>query len=163
MSTWFECKVKYTKIDEVTGKEKKVTEPYLLDAVSFTDAEKRIYKEMETYVSGEFFVTNIKVVNFSELIPNEQGDRWFKCKLTYVSIDEEAGKERKINSYLLVQSNTIKEAYDQIDEYMKSSVSDYSIPAIAESPILDVFPYYSEEEEIPKNLIPLANAEAEAE
>jgi hypothetical protein len=161
MSIWFECKVKYTKIDEVTGKEKKVTEPYLLDAVSFTDAEKRIYKEMETYVSGEFFVTNIKVVNFSELLPNEQGDRWFKCKLTYVSIDEEAGKERKINSYLLVQSNTIKEAYDQIDEYMKSSVSDYSIPAIAESPILDVFPYYSEEEEIPKNLIPIAEAEAE--
>jgi hypothetical protein len=161
MSTWFECKVKYTKIDEATGKEKKVTEPYLLDAVSFTDAEKRIYKEMETYVSGEFFVTNIKVVNFSELLPNEQGDRWFKCKLTYVSIDEEAGKERKINSYLLVQSNTIKEAYDQIDEYMKSSMSDYSIPAIAESPILDVFPYYSEEEEIPKNLIPLAEAEAE--
>lgn len=161
MSSWYECKVKYNKIDDTTGKEKKVTEPYLIDAVSFTDAEKRIYKEMETYVSGEFFVTNIKVVNFSELIPNEQGDRWFKCKLTYVSIDEEAGKERKINSYLLVQSNTVKEAYDQIDEYMKSSVSDYSIPAIAESPILDVFPYYSDEEEIPKNLIPLAEAEGE--
>ena len=159
MSAWYECKVKYTKIDETTGKEKKVTEPYLIDAVSFTDAESRIYKEMETYVSGEFTVSNIKVDNFSELMPNENGDRWFKCKLVYVSIDEEKGKERKINSYLLVQANDVREAYDQVTEYMKNSISDYTIPAISESPILDVFPFYSEEEEIPENLKPLAEVE----
>lgn len=155
MSVWFECKVKYIKIDDTTGKEKKVTEPYLIDAVSFTDAESRIYKEMETYVSGEFSVSNIKVVNFSELLPNETGDRWFRAKLVYVSIDEEAGKEKKINSYLLVQANDVREAYNHITDYMKNSISDYTIPSIAESPIMDVFPFYSEEE-IPKNLKPLS-------
>ena len=159
MSVWFECKVKYTKIDETTGKEKKVTEPYLIDAVSFTDAESRIYKEMETYVSGEFSISNIKVVKFAELLPNENGDRWFRVKLVYVSIDEEAGKERKINSYLLVQANDIKEAYDEVVRYMQNSVSDYTIPSISESPIMDIFPFYSEEEQIPANLKPLAEVE----
>jgi hypothetical protein len=159
MSAWFECKVKYTKIDETTGKEKKVTEPYLIDAVSFTDAESRIYKEMETYVSGEFSISNIKVVKFAELLPNESGDRWFRVKLVYVSIDEEAGKERKINSYLLVQANDIKEAYDEVARYMQNSVSDYTIPSISESPIMDIFPFYSEEEKIPANLKPLAEVE----
>ena len=159
MSVWFECKVKYTKIDETTGKEKKVTEPYLIDAVSFTDAESRIYKEMETYVSGEFSISNIKVVKFAELLPNENGDSWFRVKLVYVSIDEEAGKERKINSYLLVQANDIKEAYDEVVRYMQNSVSDYTIPSISESPIMDIFPFYSEEEQIPANLKPLAEVE----
>ena len=159
MSVWFECKVKYVKTDEATGKEKKVTEPYLIDAVSFTDAESRIYKEMETYVLGDFSVSNIKVVNFAELLPNDTGDRWFRVKLVYVSIDEEAGKERKVNSYLMVQANDVREAYDHVTVYMKNSVSDYTIPSISESPIMDIFPFYSEEEAIPVNLKPMAEVE----
>jgi len=157
MSVWFECKVKYIKIDEKTGKEKKVTEPYLVDAVTFTDAESRIYKEMETYVYGEFSVSNIKVLNFSELLPNENGDRWFRVKLVYMSIDQESGKEKRINSYLLVQANDVREAYDQVTNYMKNSVSDYTVPSIVESPIMDVFPFHSEE--VPENLKPLAELE----
>ena len=78
MNTWFECKVKYEKMGN-DGKEKMVSEPYLIDAVSFTEAESRIHKELEPYISGDFFVSSIKIANFSELIPCEEGDRWFKC------------------------------------------------------------------------------------
>ncbi|QQS51145.1 MAG: DUF4494 domain-containing protein [Bacteroidota bacterium] len=140
MSTWFECKVKYKKTD-ANGKEKSVSEPYLVDAVSFTDAESRIHAELEAYISGEFNVTNIKKAGFSELIFNEQGDRWFKCKLSMTLLDEEKGMERKSNTYLLMQANNVKEAYLAVEKLMAGSVSDYSIPSVAESPIMDVFSY----------------------
>ena len=157
MSTWYECKVKYQKTDQ-NGKEKKVSEPYLVDAVSFTDAEKRINEEMEPYITGEFIVTNIKIANYSELHPSENGDRWFKCKVSYINLDEEKGVEKKTNTYILMQSNSVKEAYEAIEDLLSDSVSDYEIPAIAESPIMDVFPFYSEEK-IPENLIPIKELE----
>lgn len=145
MSTWFECKVKYEKLMQ-DGRQKKVTEPYLVDAVSFTDAEKRINEVLEPYISGEFFVNNIKIANYSDLIPSESGDRWFKCKVAYISFDEEKGIERKSNSYMLIQANNLKEAYENIEKAMAGMVSDYEIPAIQESPIMDVFPYFSKDE-----------------
>ena len=147
MSAWFECKVKYQKTDQ-SGKDKVVTEPYLIDAVSFTEAESRIHKVLEPYITGEFNVTNIKIANFSELIPDENGDRWFKCKVTFITLDEEKGVERKSNTYFLVQANNCKEAYDNVDKSMAGSVSDYSIPSVAESPIMDVFPYDANESEV---------------
>lgn len=157
MSAWFECKVKYQKIDQ-SGKEKLVTEPYMVDAVSFTEAESRIHTELEAYISGEFSVINIKIANFSELIPDETGDRWFKCKVTFITLDEEKGVERKSNTYMLVQANNLKEAYDNVEKSMAGSVSDYTIPSIAESPIMDVFPYSAEEkmntEEVENELVP---------
>ena len=159
MSTWYECKVRYQKMDQ-NGREKKVNEPYLVDAVSFTDAEKRINEVLEPYISGEFVVTNIKIANYSELHPNENGDRWFKCKVSYIMLDEEKGTEKKSNSYMLVQANNLKEAYDAIEDLMKGSVSDYEIPAIAESAIMDVFPFF-DKEEIPENLTPLKDIEEE--
>lgn len=146
MSTWFECKVRYEKMMP-DGREKKVNEPYLVDAVSFTDAEARIHEVLEPYISGEFFVNNIKIANYADLIPNENGDRWFKCKVSYISYDEEKGTERKSNSYMLIQANNLKEAYDNIEKSMEGLVSDYEIPAIQESPIMDVFPYFSKNEE----------------
>lgn len=157
MNSWFECKVKYDKIDN-EGRDKTVSEPYLVDAVSFTDAEKRVHKELEAYITGEFLVTNIKIANYSEIIPDENGDRWFKCKITYISLDEKSGKERKTNSYMLVQSNTVKEAYNKLEKELGDMVSEYSIPAIQESPILDVFPYDASES-IPEGLTPLDEAE----
>lgn len=147
MSSWFECKVRYEKIDQVSGKQKTVTEPYLIDAVSFTDAESRINKEMEPYISGEFNVTNIKRANFSELIPNDNGDRWFKCKVTYLTIDEEKGVEKRTNTYMLVQSNNVKEAYENVEASFLGMVTDYEIPMVQESPLLDVFPYYTSKED----------------
>lgn len=158
MSTWYECKVRYQKTDQ-NGKEKKVNEPYLVDAVSFTDAEKRINEMLEPYISGEFQVTNIKIANYNELHPNEAGDRWFKCKVAFVNLDEEKGVEKRSNTFMLIQANNVKEAYDSIVELLRGTVSDYEIPAIQESPIMDVFPYFDKDEEIPEHLTPLKEVE----
>jgi hypothetical protein len=142
---WYECKIKYRKTDE-TGLQKMATEPYLVDALSYTEAESRINEEMSAYISEEFKITNIKVANFTEIHPFENADRWFKSKVSLVAYDEESGKERKTNMYLLVQANDVKEAYENTIHVMKGTMGDYSIPAITESPILDVFPYFSGEE-----------------
>ncbi len=161
MNTWFECKAKYQKTDE-TGKDKMVSELYLIDAISFTEAESRINKELEPYISGEFFVSTIKIANFSELIPNENGDRWFKCKVAFISIDEEKGVEKRSNTYMLVQADNVKEAYDVLEKSLDDTMSDFEIPAIAESPIMDVFKYFTDDEvnkEIPANLTPLSEVE----
>lgn len=144
-ATWYECKVKYRKIDE-NGVQKVTTEPYLVDALSYTEAESRITQEMQSYISEEFKITNIKVANYSEIHPFENGDRWFRSKVSLIAYDEESGKERKTNLYMLVQANDVKEAYDNTITAMKNTMGDYTIPAIAESPILDVFPYFSGEE-----------------
>lgn len=147
MSTvWFECKVKYRKIDE-TGKQKVVTEPYLVDALSFTEAESRINVEMANYISEEFKVVNIKVANFSEIHPFENADRWFRSKISLLAYDEESEKERKTNLYMLIQANDVKEAFENTEQVMQNTMGEYSIPAIAESPIVDVFPFFSGEEE----------------
>jgi len=152
MSTvWFECKVKYRKIDE-TGKQKVVTEPYLVDALSFTEAESRINAEMANYISEEFKVVNIKVANFSEIHPFENSDRWFRSKVSLLAYDEESGKERRSNIYLLIQANNVREAYGNTEQVMQNTMGEYSIPAITESPIVDVFPFFSGEEEINENL-----------
>ena len=150
-ATWFECKVKYRKTHD-TGEQKVVSETYLLDAVSYTEAEQRMNEEMITLTSEEFQIMNIKVANFAEVHPFENSDRWFKSKVALVAVDEESGKERKTNVYMLIQANDLKEAYDNTITAMKGTMGDYTIPAISESPILDVFPYFSGEEgeEIPE-------------
>jgi len=144
-TTWYECKVKYRKTDE-TGLQKVTTEPYLVDALSYTEAESRINEEMSAYISEEFKITNIKVANYAEIHPFENCDRWFKSKVSLLAYDEESGKERKTNMYILLQANDIKEAFDNTTAVMKGTMGDYSIPAISESPIMDVFPYFSGEE-----------------
>lgn len=123
------------------------TDTYLLDAVSYTEAEARITEEMKAYTNEDFRIMNIKVANFSEVHPFENSDRWFKSKVSLVALDEESGKERKTNMYLLVQANDVKEAFENTTKAMESTMGDYSIPAITESPILDVFPYFTGEEE----------------
>lgn len=145
-ATWYECKVKYRKLQD-TGEQKVVTETYLLDAISYTEAEARINEEMASYTSEEFKITNIKVANFAEIHPVENSDRWYKSKVSLIAFDEESGKERKSNIYLLVQGNDLKEAFDNTNEAMKGTMGDYTIPAISESPIMDVFPYFSGEED----------------
>ena len=157
MNTWFECKVKYEKMGE-DGKEKMVSEPYLIDAVSFTEAESRMHKEMEPYITGEFFVSTIKMANYSELIPNEEGDRWFKCKATFISMDEEKGIEKRSNTYILVQANNVKEAYDNLTKSLEDTISEFEIPSVQETLIMDVF-NYSKNDDIPDNLTPVSEIE----
>lgn len=140
MNTWFEVKVKYEKID-ANGREKMVTEPYLIDAVSFTDAEARTHKELEPYISGKFNVVQMKIANFSDVIFNDDGDRYFKAKVAFISIDEEKGTEKKSNTYMLVQANDLQQVKPIIDEHLKDCVSDYEVPAVNETKIMDVFMY----------------------
>ncbi len=144
MHNWFECKVKYTKIDEKSGKDKSVTEPYLFDAVSFTEAEARIYKELKAYISTDFAVTNIRKANYTDIFPNDNGDRWYRCKISFVSIDEKAGKEKKISNQILVMASNVKEAFENIHAELGMTI-DFDVLSIAESPIMDFFPYFDGE------------------
>ena len=136
-------------MDEVTGMQKVKTEPFLVDAVSYTEAESRITEEMSVYLSDsdEITITNIRVANYAEIHPFENSDRWFKSKVSLIAFDEESGKERKTNQYLLIQANDVKEAYENTESVMKDTMGEYTIPAIAESPVMDVFPYFSGEED----------------
>ncbi len=165
MNTWFECKVKYETVDEQTGKEKKVNLPYLIDAVSYTEAESRIHAEMVQYVRGEFSVPSIKKANYTDLFFYDDGDKWYKCKVVFVSIDEKAGKEKKVSNQMLVLASDLKEAYDRINESMNGMTVDFDITSIIESNIADVFPYFKDEvnEPIPDHLTPLSEYEKKQE
>lgn len=145
MNLWFECKVKYLKINQESGREEKANESYLLDAVSYTEAEKRIYEELEKMISGEFSISRISKTNISEIVPSENGQYWYKAKVSFTSVDEESGKTKKLTQYLLVLANSIKEAFDTVEDHLSESMADYEVPAINISPIVDVFPFYSEE------------------
>jgi len=155
MNTWFEVSVTYVKMDE-NGRERKAKETYMLDAISFSEAETRIYKELQTMISGEFTVTRISKTRISEIIPSDNGSYWFKAKVRFITIDEETGKEKRVSQFMLVYSESIKEAYDQIIEAMQGMMCDFQQPSISESNIYDVFPYSaSEKSPIPANLKPL--------
>ena len=156
MQTWFECKVKYVKIDD-DGRERKVNEVYLVDAVTFTDAETRIIQQMQTMVRGEFMVDNIKKSNIVEIFPHENGEWWFKAKIGIVTIDENAGKEKKINNYFLVAADDIKQALQRLEEGLSYVLVPYQTTSLAVSTIVDVFPYFEDKvnQPIPSNLKPL--------
>ena len=158
MNTWFECTAKYAKMGE-DGREKKVSETYLLDAVSFTEAETRIYKELVSMVSGEFTVTRISKTKLAEIIPSEAGDRWYKAKVTFITFDEESGKEKRVSQFVLVFSDNVRNAYDQVIEAMKGMMADFEIGGITESPIVDVFPYVPEVQKIPENFTKVINGD----
>lgn len=142
MHTWFECKVRYEKQME-NGMNKTVNEPYLLDALSFTEAEKRIIEEMTPYVSGEFTVSDIKRGNYSELFFSDEdaADKWFKCKVVFILLDEKSGAEKKSSTMMLVQAADLRDALLKLDEGMKGTMADYQIASISETLIMDVYPY----------------------
>ena len=142
MHNWFECKVKYEKTME-NGLVKKVTEPYLVDALSFTEAEKRMIEEIKPFMTGEFLISDIKRANYSEVFfcDMESADRWFKCKLSFITLDEKSGAEKKTSSYSLVQAADLREAIKYLDEQMKGTIMDYQIASVAETALMDVFPY----------------------
>lgn len=155
--TWFECKIRYEKIME-NGMQKKVTEPYLVDALSFSEAEARIIEEVTSFISGEFTVSDIKRSNYSELFPcdEESADRYFKCKLNFITLDK-SGKERTTSTYILVQAADLRDAVKKLDEGMKGTMADYRIESIAETAIIDVYPY-EEEKSMDDNINKSANS-----
>ncbi|MEG2178828.1 MAG: DUF4494 domain-containing protein [Bacteroidales bacterium] len=145
MNNWFECKVKYEKTME-SGLQKKVTEPYLVDALSFTEAEARIIEEISPFMSGEFSIPNIRRANIHELFTNETGDRWYKAKVNFVTLDEKSGAEKKVASYALIQASDFPEALKNLLEGMKGTLADYEIASITETALMDIFPYAPKEE-----------------
>ncbi len=139
MSQWFETKVKYDKTMLDTGAIKSVTEPYLVDALSFTEAEARITKEMEPFVSGELTVTAVRKVRFEDVLYHEGSDRWYKVKINMITIDEKTGAEKRSASFSLVQASEFKLALDYFLEAMKSVLFDFEIVNITEMAYIDVF------------------------
>ena len=137
---WFECKVSYEKMME-NGVAKKVTEPYLVDALSFTEAEARIIEEMKPFISGEFVVTDIKRARIAELFFNENGDRYYRFKVYFISLDEKNGVEKRTAVQMLAQASDIKEAIAVLENGMKGTLADYEIASVSETLIMDVFSF----------------------
>ena len=145
MYNWFECKVRYEKMLE-SGMQKMVTEPYLVDAWSFTEAEARITEEITPYMSGEFSISDIKRVKYSESFFNETGDRYYRMRLYFITLDEKSGTEKKTATNMLVQASTLKEAVLIIEEEMEKSMVDYTIASATETAIMDVYQYTAQED-----------------
>lgn len=143
MHNWFQCNVNFEKMLE-NGMQKKVTEPYLVDALSFTEAEARIIEEIKPFISGEFTVTDIKRARLSELFFNENGDRYYKVKVYFITLDEKSGAEKRTGAKMLVQANTLKEAISVLEERMKGTMADWTLASVSETQIMDVFPFNSD-------------------
>lgn len=145
MHNWFTCKIRYEKTME-NGMQEKVTEPYLVDALSFTEAESRIIEEMTPFFQGEFVVAGVARANYEEIFPSEEefADRWFKCKLWFITLDEKSGAEKRTASNVLVQASDLRDAIKKLDEGMKGTMADYVIASVSETAIMDVYPYEAE-------------------
>ena len=139
---WFECKILYEKTME-DGLQKKVTETYTTDALSFTEAEQRIMEEMSSYISGEFDIKDIKIAPYKEIFFSDAdtADRWYKAKLQFITIDEKTAKEKRSSVNYLVNAGTLNGAVKNIDEVMGGTMIDYVIASVAETQIMDVYEY----------------------
>lgn len=143
MQKWFKCVVQYLKID-YDGRERKVSEPYLVDAVSYTDAEARIIAQLATMVRGEFVVKQITQTKIVEIFPSGIGGWFFLGKISIVTIDENAGKEKKINEQFLIEAEDFKDALKAFETGLSYILIPYEITSLAVSTIVDVFPYFGE-------------------
>jgi hypothetical protein len=141
MNNWFTVKVKYTKQLE-NGTFKRVSEPYLLAAMTFTDAEARIYEELGSVIRGEFDVVGISRTEIHDIFAYEDAYTWYKAKISYEREDGEGedAKKKKISQNFLVSAHSVKDAYERIRESLSTLMIDYQIPAIIVSPIVDIFP-----------------------
>lgn len=138
MALWFECKVRYDKTQE-DGSVKKVNEPYLVDALTFTEAEARIIDEMKPFISGEYSISSEKKTKISEIFFNEGADRYYMVKVNFITMDENSKTEKKTVSQILVQAYDFEDAVTKFKEGMKGTMADYEIASIAETMIMDVF------------------------
>ncbi|MBD5253748.1 MAG: DUF4494 domain-containing protein [Bacteroides sp.] len=138
MANWFECKVRYDKTME-NGSIKKVTEPYLVDALSFTESEARIIEEMTPFISGEYSVSAVKRTKIAEIFRDDSADRWYLVKVAFITIDEKTAAEKRAVSQILVAATGFKGAYDRFMEGMKGTMADFEIVSISETPIMDVY------------------------
>lgn len=146
MAKYFECKIRYEKQitdpnDKDCGKLKKVNEVYLVDALSYTEAEARIVKEVAQYIKGEYSITNIKQARLAELIFKDDDlcENWFTVKIKITVVDENSGTERLVPETLLVRAEDLSDALKRFKDAFKDSMADYIITSIAASPILEYY------------------------
>lgn len=139
MALWFECKVRYDKMQE-NGMVKKVNEPYLVDALTFTEAEARIIDEMKPFISGEYSISSEKKTKISEIFFNEGGDRYYQVKVNFITLDEKTGTEKKSATLILVQASDFEDALKNFLEGMKGTMGDFEIASITETQLMDVYP-----------------------
>lgn len=137
---WFETKIRYEKVAE-DGKQKKVTEPYVVDALTFTEAEAAIIEEMSSYISGDFQITGIAKASYGEIFFSEVGtdDKWYKTKLEFITFDEKTDQEKRSAVNYLVQAHTLQGAVANIESVMNTTAIDYAIVAVQETKIMDVY------------------------
>lgn len=138
MAQWIEVRARYDKMME-NGSVKKVTEPYLADALSCTEAEARVTEELQAYISGDFRISSVVTTKISEIFWDASGDRFYKVKVNFITIDEKTASEKKAATYILVQASSFKEAYDNFIDGMKGTMADYEIEAITETKLVDVY------------------------
>lgn len=146
MHTWFESKIRYEKTMP-DGLAKKVTEPHLFDALSFTEAEARTIEEMAPFITGEFTVIAISRESYSEVFLHDTGDRYYRCRIAFITLDEKSGKEKEAKTTMLVQADSFKEANERLVESMKGTQADYIIKKVEETDVMDVYPYVSKVEQ----------------
>ena len=147
MNYWFECKVSYERQADSMGM-KKVSESYLVDALSFTEAEKRIIKEIRPFVSvGELEVVNIRRARIAELFLNEEAedDRYSRAKVNFITVDEKSGSEKKTSATMIVKSDSLPNAVTELKAQLDSQMASYEIAAVTDTQILDVFQYEAPE------------------
>jgi hypothetical protein len=150
MTTWFICTIQYIKILE-NDKAKNVSEQYLVDAVSFTDAETRVYRSLSSSIK-DFIISRVSKTNFVDVFNYEDCETWYKCKISY----ENSGKEKRISKYMLIAAPNPREAYDRLQVQLSTWIIPYDITDINVSPILEVIPYVSGEEVLESgNLTPI--------
>lgn len=145
MHKWFLCRARYNKTLE-NGMQKNVTESYLVDALSHTEAEARFIAELTPFINGEFEVAGIIPQRINEMFFDESADKWYKCKLNFITLDEKSGMEKKTPSTMMVQASDITGAMKGVTQGMLGTLADYEIASIAETPIMDVYPYVAPED-----------------
>lgn len=145
-ANWFICKIRYEKTGE-DGLQKKVTETYVVDALTFTEAEARITEEMASYISGEFKIMNIDPAPFAEIFfaDSDTADMWYKAKLQFITIDEKTEKEKRSAVVYLVNAGSFNGAVKSVEEVMGGTMIDYVTAKVEETPIMDVFEYAKKE------------------
>ena len=125
----------------------------MVDAVSVTEAEARATKELEQMVSGEFAINNANQSNITEVYHSNSGGVYYKCKVSFIDIDSVSGKEKKTSDYMLVEAESVKDAYEKLEEKLNTMITPYEIPSITKSPIVDTFQYVTEDEEVPEGYV----------
>lgn len=135
------------------GLQKPITEAYLVDALSYTEAERRFLEKIRPFMHGEFEVDSITRVKISDIFFNdkESADKWYKCKLSFITVDEKNGAEKRSNAFFFVQASDLRDAIKYLDKQMKGILGDYEIIAVQETLIMDVYPYEADLQEATMN------------